>query len=154
VQTNTGAWLISEDGEKVISNFTTANSPLFNDTVNLIGINGATGDVYFSTPTGLCSYRGTATEASENPPAVLVFPNPVPPGYSGTIAIKGVPDGAIVKITELNGRLVYETKALGGQAVWNGQDYTGRRTASGVYIVLIADQNNQEKSAAKIVFIH
>lgn len=154
VGTNTGAWLISEDGEKVISNFTTANSPLFNDTVNLIGINGVTGDVFFSTPTGLCSYRGTATEASENPPSVLVFPNPVPPGYSGTIAIKGVPDGAIVKITELNGRLVYETKALGGQAVWNGQDYTGRRIASGVYIVLIADQNNQEKSAAKIVFIH
>jgi hypothetical protein len=154
VGTNTGAWLISEDGEKVISNFTAENSPLFNDTVTLIGINGVTGDVFFSTPTGLCSYRGTATEASENPPSVLVFPNPVPPGYAGTIAIKGVPDGAIVKITELSGRLVYETKALGGQAVWNGQDYTGRRIASGVYIVLIADQNNQEKSAAKIVFIH
>lgn len=154
VGTTTGAWLISEDGEQVIANLTTQNSPLFNDTVNVIGIDGTTGEVFFSTPGGMCSYRSTATVAAQNAGSLLVFPNPVPPGYSGTIAIRGVPNDAIVKITEMNGRLVYQTQALGGQAVWNGNDYTGRRVASGVYLVLIADQNNQEKAAAKIVFIH
>jgi hypothetical protein len=154
VGTNTGAWLISEDGENVITNLTTQNSPLFNDTVNSIGIDGTTGEVFFSTPEGMCSYRGTATVAAAGTNNLLVFPNPVPPGYSGTIAIRGVPDNAFVKITEMNGRLVYQTRALGGQAVWNGNDYSGNRVASGVYLVLIADENNQQKVAAKIVFIH
>jgi hypothetical protein len=154
VGTTSGAWLISEDGEQVISTFNTSNSPLFNDTVNLIGIDGGTGEVFFSTPTGMCSYRGTATEASQDSSGVLVFPNPVPPGYSGTIAIRGVPEDAVVKIVELSGRLVYQTVAQGGQAVWNGNDYTGRRVATGVYLVLIADQQNRQKAAAKIVFIH
>jgi hypothetical protein len=154
VGTATGAWLISEDGEQVITNLTTQNSPLFNDTVNVTGIDGTTGEVFFSTPGGMCSYRSTATAAAQSTGSLLVFPNPVPPGYSGTIAIRGVPDNAIVKITEMNGRLVYQTQALGGQAVWNGNDYTGRRVASGVYLVLIANQNNQEKAVTKIVFIH
>jgi hypothetical protein len=154
VGTTTGAWLISEDGEQVITNLTTQNSPLFNDTINVTGIDGATGEVFFSTPGGMCSFRSTATVATRNAGNLLVFPNPVPPGYSGTIGIRGVPDNAIVKITEMNGRLVYQTQALGGQAVWNGNDYTGRRVASGVYLVLIADQNNQEKAVTKIVFIH
>lgn len=153
VGTPSGAWLISEDGVHVIATFNTANSPIFNDTVNAIGIDGKTGEVFFSTPSGMCSFRGNATEASQASGGLLVFPNPVPPGYSGTIAVRGVPEGAIVKFTELSGRLVYQTVALGGQAVWNGNDYTGRRAATGVYLVLIADQQSQERVAAKIVFI-
>ena len=155
VGTPSGAWLISEDGEQVIATFNTANSPLFNDTVTAIGIDGKTGEVFFSTPAGMCSFRGTATEASQTAGSLLVFPNPVPPGYAGTIAIRGVPAGAIVKIAELSGRLIYQTVAAGGQAVWNGNDYNGRRVATGVYLVLIADQHSQErKLAAKIVLIH
>lgn len=153
VGTTSGAWLISEDGTQVITTFNTANSPLFNDTVNAIGIDGKTGEVFFSTPAGMCSFRGNATQAGQSG-GPLVFPNPVPPGYAGTIAVRGVPEGAIVKIIEPDGRLVYQTVALGGQAVWNGNDYTGRRVATGVYLVLIAGPQNQERLAAKIVFIH
>ncbi|HTJ13983.1 MAG TPA: hypothetical protein VL547_18225 [Dinghuibacter sp.] len=153
VGTTAGAWLISEDGTQVITTFNTANSPLFNDTINAIGIDGKTGEVFFSTPAGMCSFRGDATQAGQSG-GLLVFPNPVPPGYSGTIAVRGVPEGAVVKITELGGRLVYQTVALGGQAVWNGNDYSGRRVATGVYLVLVAGPQNQEHLAAKIVFIH
>jgi hypothetical protein len=78
---------------------------------------------FFATAKGICSFRSTATEGKEKNENLLVFPNPVPPGYSGTIAIRGVANNAIVKITELNGRLVYQTRALGGQAVWDGKDY-------------------------------
>ncbi|TDW99474.1 type IX secretion system anionic LPS delivery protein PorZ [Dinghuibacter silviterrae] len=153
VGTPSGAWLISEDGEQVIATYNTANSPLFNDTVNAIGIDGKTGEVFFSTPAGMCSFRGSATDASQTQGSLLVFPNPVPPGYTGTIAIRGVPDGAVVKIAELSGRLVYQTVALGGQAVWNGNDHNGQRVATGVYLVLIASRQDQERVAAKIAII-
>jgi hypothetical protein len=82
---------------------------------------------------------------------VLVYPNPVSPTYSGNIGIRGLPENAVVKITELNGRLVYQTRSLGGQAVWNGRDYRGGKAASGVYLVISADAEKGEKVVAKIV---
>ncbi|MBO9657907.1 MAG: T9SS type A sorting domain-containing protein, partial [Chitinophagaceae bacterium] len=98
-------------------------------------------------------FRGTATEGSIRNENVLVFPNPVPPGYNGTIGIKGLVNDAIVKITEMDGRLVYQTRALGGQAVWDGKDYRGRRISTGVYLVVVSDESRKEKTVGKIVFI-
>ena len=66
---------------------------------------------------------------------VYTYPNPVRPDYIGPIAIKGLVNNANVKITDMNGRLVYETTALGGQAIWDGNDYSGRRADTGVYLV-------------------
>jgi flagellar hook assembly protein FlgD len=82
-----------------------------------------------------------------------VFPNPVPPGYGGTIAIRGLANDAYVKITESDGRLVFQTRALGGQAVWDGRNYKGEKISSGVYLVLAADEVNKEKVVTKIFFI-
>ena len=78
----------------------------------------------------------------------------MPPGYTGQVAIRGLVNNAIVKITELDGRLVYQTRALGGQAIWNGNDYKGNRVSSGVYLVLVTDDNRKENVATKIVFLH
>jgi Two component regulator propeller len=153
VATKNGVWLISADGEKVLFRFTEENSPLLNNDVKQIAIDGKTGEVYFATLKGICSFRSTATEGGETNSDVLVFPNPVPPGYAATIAIRGLVNNAVVKITELDGRLVYQTRALGGQAVWNGKDYKGRKIASGVYLILVSDDSRTEKTATKIVFI-
>ncbi|HEV8284023.1 MAG TPA: two-component regulator propeller domain-containing protein [Chitinophagaceae bacterium] len=153
IATRNGVWLISTDGEKVIERFTEDNSPLLSNDVKKISINSKTGEVYFATGNGICSFRGTATNGSETNSNILVFPNPVPPNFSGTIAIRGLAENSIVKITELDGRLVYQTKALGDQAVWDGRDYKGRKISSGVYLVLTSTDNRTEKTATKIVFI-
>ena len=153
VATNNGVWLISADGEKVVERLTENNGPLLSNDVKKISINGKTGEVYFATANGICSFRGTATEGSETNSGVLVFPNPVPPGYPGAIAIKGVAENSIVKITELDGRLVYQARALGGQAIWNGEDYKGRKISSGIYLVLVSTDDKREKMVTKIVFI-
>ncbi|MFN2458080.1 MAG: two-component regulator propeller domain-containing protein [Chitinophagaceae bacterium] len=153
IGTRNGVWLISPDGDKVLKHFTESNSPLLSDDIKSIAVNGLNGEVFFATASGIISFRSTATDPSVSNKNLLVFPNPVPPGYSGTIAIKGLAENSYVKITELNGRLVYQAKALGGQAVWNGMDYTGRKIASGVYLVLVTDESRQEKAVGKIVFI-
>ena len=153
VATDNGVWLISATGEEVIYQFTETNSPLLSNIVKKITINGQTGEVFFATAKGICSFRSTATEGAARNENVLVFPNPVPPGYSGTIGIRGLVNNAIVKITELDGRLVYQTRALGGQAVWDGKDYKGRRISTGVYLVLVSNDGRTENTAAKIVFI-
>jgi hypothetical protein len=153
VATGAGAWLINRDGDKVLTHFTEENSPLLSNNVRSIAVDGKTGEVYFATDKGVCSFRGAATEAMEDKGNVLVFPNPVPPNYTGSIAVKGLPGNSFVKITEMNGRLVFQSRALGGQVTWNGKNYKGRPAASGIYLVIAEDETKQEKAVAKIVFI-
>ena len=153
VATSNGVWLISATGEEVIYQFTEQNSPLLSNDVRKIAIDAQSGEVYFATSKGICSFRGTATAGESVNSKVLVFPNPVPPGYTGSIAIRGLVNDAIVKITEMDGRLVYQTRAFGGQAIWDGRDYKGRKIASGAYLVLISDDGRSQKAAARIIFI-
>ncbi|RYZ26490.1 MAG: hypothetical protein EOO10_15400 [Chitinophagaceae bacterium] len=153
IATASGVWLIAKDGDKVLANFTEQNSPLISNDVKRVAINGSTGEVFFATAKGLISYRGTATEYEESKGSVLVYPNPVPPDFNGNIGVRGLPENAVVKITESNGRLVYQTRSLGGQAVWNGRDYKGRRASSGIYLVMTVDENKAEKVVAKIFFV-
>lgn len=154
IGTKNGVWLISEDGEKTIERFTIDNSPLPDNTINGIAIDDLTGEVYFGTARGIVSFRGTATSIADGINPVNVFPNPVPPGFNGTIAIRGVPENSIIKITELNGRLVYQGRSQGTQFNWNGRDYNGRKISSGVYLVLAKEGVSGEKLVTKIVYIN
>ena len=151
--TGSGLWLLSPDGDKVLANYTETASPLFSNDVRKIAIDGSTGEVFVATAKGLLSFRSSATEASETKSNVLVFPNPVPPHYNGTIGIRGLLENSVVKITEADGRLVYQTRSLGGQAVWNGKDYKGNRAATGIYLVIAVDNLKGEQVVSKIVFV-
>ncbi|HUR11708.1 MAG TPA: two-component regulator propeller domain-containing protein, partial [Flavitalea sp.] len=153
IGTKNGVWLISPDGEKTIQRFTTDNSPLPDNDITAIAINSQTGEVFFSTAAGIYSYRSDATENTGSSNDLLIFPNPVPPGYTGTIGIRGVSANGIIKITTPDGRLVFQTNSLGGQAVWNGRDYRGRSVASGIYLVFETDELKKDRLAGKIVFI-
>jgi ligand-binding sensor domain-containing protein len=154
VGTKNGVWLLSATGEKIIYHFTENNSPLLNNHVNQLTIDPKTGEVFIATETGLCSYRSTATADHEgNEETMLIFPNPVPPNYNGTIAVNGLSNNALVQITELNGRLVYQTRSLGGQAVWDGKNYKGIKVSSGVYLVLVTDEKGKAKKIGKLFFI-
>ena len=153
VASKNGVWLLSADGQKTIHRCTVSNSSLLSNEVFSIVIHQLTGEVFFFTANGICSFRGTATAATTDKKKPFVFPNPVPSAYTGTIAIRDLPDNAWVRITELDGRLVHQTRSLGGQAIWNGRNYKGQRVNSGVYLVYVADENNQQQVAAKIFFI-
>jgi len=151
IGTKNGLWLISADGDKIIYRFTEENSPLLNNDVKKLAIDPVTGEVFIATLSGICSFRSTATEGGTSNSNVLVFPNPVPPGYNGTIAIRGLVNNALVKIIEMNGRLVYQARALGGQLIWNGRNYRGEKIASGIYPVIVRDDSGEEKTVTKIV---
>lgn len=149
-----GVFLVSPDGTEQIHHFTVENSPLFSNTITDIAINHTTGEVYIGTSKGLISYVSDATKGYDTHENVIVYPNPVRPEYNGIIAIKGVVEDAEVKITDLNGVLVYETTALGGQAVWDGKNGYGKRVQTGVYLVFSSNSFGTETNVAKILFIH
>jgi len=152
--TNSGAWLFSSDGQEQIHHFTSENSPLLSDVVTSIAVDPKTGEVFMGTDKGVVSFRGTATAGNETHTDVQVFPNPVRPDFDGLIAINGLYTNAFVKITDVQGNLVYQTRADGGQVTWNGRDYNGRKVNTGVYFVLSSDPLGEDTFAAKILFIN
>ena len=151
--TNNGVWLLSADGQKVINQFNSTNSSLLDNEVFSMVIEPKSGEVFFMTKKGICSFRGTSTEPVTSIKKPFVFPNPVPPGFAGTIAIRDLPENAWVSITELDGRLVYKTRSLGGQAIWNGKNYKGERVGSGTYLILVANEFNTQQVAGKLFFL-
>lgn len=149
-----GVFLVSANGAEQIFHFTEENSPLLSNLIVDIAINHKTGEVFFATDRGIISYKSTATGPNPTNSDVVVYPNPVREGYSGTIAIKGLVNKADVKITDISGALIYTTKAEGGQAVWNGKSMDGRKASTGVYLIFATDDEGNEKIVTKILFIN
>jgi hypothetical protein len=59
-----------------------------------------------------------------------------------------------VKITDISGSLVYETKSEGGQAIWYGKNFNGVKVSSGVYMVFCTSEDGSQKTSTKILFIN
>ncbi|MDX1906933.1 MAG: two-component regulator propeller domain-containing protein [Bacteroidia bacterium] len=151
--TDNGVYLVSETGDEVILQFTADNSPLLADRVNDVEVDAATGEVYFATELGLISYQGDATAGATRCDDVLVFPNPVKPGFEGDIVIRGASRESAVKITTISGMLVREITAQGGTAVWDGRDLYGNPVRSGIYLALIAGRNGENGCIGKFSVI-
>ncbi len=149
-----GVFLVSPDGKKEIHHFTESNSPLFSDNVLTLTVNGKTGEVFFGTDKGILSYKGDATEGGDDFGHVYVYPNPVRETYDGDITVTGLASDVNVKITDISGNLVYETTALGGQAIWNGRNFSGERVHTGVYLVFCSNDDGSKTYVTKLLFIH
>lgn len=153
VGTPDGVFLLSADGLETIFKFDKNNSPMIDNNVNTITINEQSGEVFFGTDKGIISYRGDATFGEVAHNNVKIFPNPVARDFDGWVGISGLADDARVKITDIAGKLTYETPANGGTASWNLKDYTGRRATAGVYLIFSASENGQEKYVGKIAVL-
>lgn len=148
-----GAFLLSPNGQQTLYHFTRENSPLPSNSINDIEINANTGEVFFATDAGLVSFKGTSTGASENLNNVYVYPNPVRPEFVGTVKIAGLIDDANVKITDIEGNLVYETTSEGGTIEWDTKAFGKYRVASGVYMIFIASKDGSETKVKKVMII-
>ncbi len=146
-----GVFLMSADGTQQIYNFTAENSPLPSDNIQSISINQQTGEVFFATDHGLVSYRGTDTEGNQAFNNVYAYPDPVPHGYTGPIAIKNLVTNSDVKIATVSGELVYHTVAQGGQAIWYGTNFSGVRVQTGVYVVYCTSPDGTQNIVTKLL---
>jgi hypothetical protein len=59
-----------------------------------------------------------------------------------------------VKITDITGTVIYETRAEGGQAIWDGHNFDGRQARTGVYLVFISNDDGSTTMVTKILFIN
>jgi len=150
IGTNNGLYLFNAEANSVIHYFNTANSPLLSDLITSVAIEQQSGEVFIGSDKGIVSYREAATTGEDNSPSVLIFPNPVKTNYAGTIGFSGLATDAVVKITDISGRLLYEATANGGTAQWNGKDYNGKKIEPGVYVVLTSKSDGSGIATSKL----
>ena len=150
-----GVYLISDDNMEQLEHFTTANSPLLSNVIEAIAIDHKTGEVFFGTDQGLCSYMSDATEASVEmvKDDVYAYPNPVVSGYEGLITVVGLSRDADVKILTSSGVLVAQGRSNGGTFTWDGRDRQGHRVASGIYMVAAATSEGKKGVVCKIAIV-
>ena len=150
---NSGVFQFSSDGQQTLQRFTIDNSPLPSNTINDIDINPITGEVFFATPQGIVVYKGISTDGSENLKNVIVYPNPVRPGYSGTVKITGLLDKANIKITDISGNLVHEVISEGVTIEWDTTAFGKYKVASGVYMIFISADDGVETTVKKVMIV-
>lgn len=148
-----GIFVLSDDGSETIEHFTTDNSPLPSNDINSMAINPITGEVFIGTNKGMISYMSGATEGSETYSDAYAYPNPVRPEHNDQVTITGLMSDSNVKITDINGNLIYQAKSIGGQLIWNCRKKNGERVATGIYLVLASQPDKGESVVTKIMVI-
>ncbi len=151
---SSGVYCISADGQQEIYHFTKDNSPLYSNSVKDIVNDETTGDVFIATEEGIQSYRTAIIKGFEVYTDVHAYPNPIRPGYSGSVYITGLVDETELKITDISGNLVWATKSQGGQVEWNLQTFSGAKASSGVYLIYCATASGDMSATTKLLIVN
>lgn len=161
---NGGVLYTNPSGTTTLNNFSTQNSPLPSNKILKIAIDDSSGKVFFATEKGIVSYNSNVAPFGEVLDEVYAYPNPVLKNHN-TVTITGrngnnLPKGTNVKILDVAGYLVYETNVVegqevqGGKVVWDKRNLAGTKVSSGVYIVLLSNDDASETATAKIAIVN
>ena len=161
---NGGALYTSPSGTRTIANFSTNNSPLPSNRILKIAVDESSGKVFFATDKGIVAYNSEVAPFGETLGEVYAYPNPALRNHE-TVTIDGrngtnLPRGTNLKILDVAGNLVFETNVLegqelqGGRVTWDKRNLAGNRVASGIYIVLLSNEDASETATTKIAIVN
>jgi hypothetical protein len=161
---NGGVIYTNPSGQTTLANFSTENSPLPSNRILKIRVDKSNGNVYFATDKGIVVYNSQVATFGDTLGEVYAYPNPALINHD-IITIDGrngthLPKGTNVKILDVAGNLVHETNVVegqelqGGKVVWNKKNLAGNKVASGVYIVLLSNDDGSEVATTKIAIVN
>ena len=161
---NGGVIYTNPNGQTTIANFSKGNSPIPSDRIVKIAVDKDTGKVFFATDKGIVAYNSNVAPFGDSLGEVYAYPNPVRK-FHDIVTIDGrngtnLPKGTNVKILDVAGNLVYESNVIegqqlqGGKVIWDKKNLAGTYVASGIYIVLLANEDASETSTTKIAIIN
>jgi ligand-binding sensor domain-containing protein len=161
---NGGVIYTNPNGQTTLANFSMQNSPLPSNQIIKIAVDDSTGKVYFATNKGIVVYNSKVAPFGDVLGEVYSYPNPALKNHE-TITIDGrngthLPKGTNVKILDVAGYLVYETNVVegqelqGGKVVWDKKNLAGNRVASGIYIVLLSNDDASQTAVTKLAIVN
>ncbi len=150
-----GVYYLSSDGQQTIKHFTKENSPLPTNSITDIKVDKKTGKVYFVSYDGIVTYQGDVADVTSGFGNVLVYPNPVVySNFKGKVTIKGLAEVTNIRIADAAGNVVHSAVARGGYYEWDLNNQRGKRVASGIYFVLMTNEDGSDKATAKIAVVN
>ena len=161
---NGGVIYTNPDGQTTLANFSMQNSPLPSNQIIKIAVDNSSGKVYFATNKGIVAYNSKVAPFGDVLGDVYSYPNPALKNHN-IVTIDGrngthLPKGTNVKILDVAGNLVYETNVVegqelqGGKVVWNKKNLAGNKVASGIYVVLLSNEDASETAVTKIAIVN
>jgi ligand-binding sensor domain-containing protein len=161
---NGGVLYTNPNGQTTLANFSSQNSPLPSNRILKISVDESSGKVFFATDKGIVAYNSKVSPFGDRLGDIYAYPNPALKTHE-FITIDGrngtyLPKGTNVKILDVAGNLVYETNVIegqelqGGKVVWNKTNLAGTPVASGIYIVLMSNDDASETSVTKIAIVN
>jgi len=161
---NGGVLYTNPNGQNTLANFSSQNSPLPSNRILKISVDESSGKVFFATDKGIVAYNSRVSPFGDRLGEIYAYPNPALKNHE-FITIDGrngthLPKGTNVKILDVAGNLVHETNVIegqelqGGKVVWNKTNLAGTKVASGVYIVLMSNDDASETSVTKIAIVN
>jgi ligand-binding sensor domain-containing protein len=149
-----GLLYLSSDGSTILKQFNTSNSPLTDNKINNIAVDGKNGKVYFATQKGLLSYQTVAVEALTDCDQIKTSPSPYVIPNDNLLTINGLVEESSVKILSISGTLVREFESPGGRiAQWDGRDNSGQLVSSGIYIIVGYNKDGSKACTGKVAVV-
>jgi len=152
--TSDGIYLVARDGREIVEHFTTGNSDIPTDEINVVLCSDIDNTVYAGTRYGVSCYGADFAPVADDFFNVTVYPNPVRPDYSGPVTIEGLSERSLVKIGDASGNIFFQGRPEGGMLTWNCCDRSGKRVTSGVYYVFASSSDGSEGVVTKIMVIN
>lgn len=129
-----------------------------------IKVDEKNGKVYFATDKGIVAYNSNVAPFGSFLGDVYAYPNPSLKKHQ-IITIDGrngthLPKGTNLKIIDVAGNLVFETNVVegeqlqGGKVIWDKKNLAGNPVSSGIYIVLLSNDDASETSITKIAIVN
>jgi hypothetical protein len=153
IATENGVYLVNLDGTELLEHFTSANSPLFDNRVRSLTIDGTTGEIFFGTSKGVVSYVGDAIDGLPDAENLYAYPNPIMADAETPVMIKGMKKFSTVKVATASGRLVRELDSHGGEVAWDLMDSYGNRVTPGIYLLMVSDPDGKGAGITKVAIV-
>jgi len=146
----------------IFTNLTTENTPLISNNITAFAYESLTGTLYIGTSDGLNSVEiGISAESNTETKLynTIVYPNPFYPDNDEILRIENessitMPKGeTICNIYDLSGELILKLeKDIYEQFSWDGNNKTGKKCSSGIYLYLVSTSDGQI-SKGKIILV-
>ncbi len=162
VDSQNNAWVISQNGVRVIKNnaslwpngdgFTEVNSSLLSDNAHDIAFDDDKGLVYISTNKGISIIDVPFTNNNSELNQIYTSPQPFVIPDDNYIEIKKLVTGSNVKILTINGIVIkdFELEYNENKILWDGRDKSNQLVSTGIYYIT---SYNQNKSITKKIAI-
>lgn len=152
--TNSGVWVLNEDGTEVRAHFTKDNTPMLEDIVASLATDEKTGTIYIGTRSGLTVANSLSIRPNVDFNSLRCFPQPFVLMQDDELRVEGLAQSSVVKVATIDGILVRTIDSRGSRAaVWDGRDENGEFVQSGVYLISGFSETSGERSVVKAMVI-